>query len=175
MSNDNLIITPKTKLFDLLNAYPELEDPLMEYAPSFKKLKNPLLRKTVGKIATLNQVASVGNVEVQELINFFRKKIGQQEYLGDESQSYNYKKPDWFAEEKISETFDVAEMLNRGEHPVNQVLSDIRKLKDDEIYKMIAPFLPAPLVDKATSLNFKHWINKVSDEKYEIYLIAEDK
>lgn len=172
MSNEKLIISPKTKLFDLIEAYPQLEKPLMEYAPNFKKLKNPLLRKTVGKIATLSQVASVGNVEVQELINFFRKKIGQEEYLGNESQTYNFKKPDWFTKEKITETFDVSEMLNRGEYPVNQVLSDLKKLKKGEIYEMIAPFLPAPLLDKALSLKFKHWINKVGDEKYAIYLIA---
>ena len=39
---DNLIITPRTKVYELLQAYPELEDLLIELAPVFKKLKNPV-------------------------------------------------------------------------------------------------------------------------------------
>jgi hypothetical protein len=34
---------------------------------------------------------------------------------------------------------------------------------------VIAPFLPAPLIDKATSLNINHWIDKKADELYVIY------
>jgi len=34
---EKLIITPKTKIYDLLEAYPELEDTLISSAPEFKK------------------------------------------------------------------------------------------------------------------------------------------
>ena len=61
-----LIITPKTKVFQLIETYPQLEDVLIDYVPAFKKLKNPVLRKTVAKIATLQQAASVGGVKVEE-------------------------------------------------------------------------------------------------------------
>ena len=50
---NTLIITPKTKVLELIETYPELEDVLIEYAPAFKNLKNPVLRRTVAKIATL--------------------------------------------------------------------------------------------------------------------------
>ena len=33
-------ITPQTKVAELLDAYPELEDVLVEMAPPFKKLRN---------------------------------------------------------------------------------------------------------------------------------------
>jgi len=32
---DKLIITPKTKIFDLLEAYPQIEDVLISVAPPF--------------------------------------------------------------------------------------------------------------------------------------------
>jgi hypothetical protein len=60
-------------------------------------------------------------------------------------------------------------MLKAGEQPVNQVISDLKKLNAGEIYKMTAPFLPAPLIDKATSLNFEHWAHKISEQEYEVY------
>lgn len=168
---NTLIITPKTKVLELIETYPQLEDILIEYAPAFKKLKNPVLRKTVAKIATLQQAAAIGNVRTEELINRLRKEIGQEIIVGETGTSYNYNKPDWFSEEKISNRLDASEMLAAGEHPVNQVLADLKQLNPGEIYELKTPFLPAPLIDKALSLGVKHWIDQKSDEEFLIYFI----
>lgn len=164
-----LIITPKTKVLQLIEAYPELEDVLIEYAPAFKKLKNPVLRKTVGRIATLQQAASVGEVNVEDLINRLRKEVGQELLSVESGSNYNTLQPSWFDPSKIVTEFDVREMLESGEQPVNQVISDLKKLNSGEIYKMTAPFLPAPLIDKATSLKFEHWVQKHDNQEYHIY------
>ena len=50
-------ITRHSKLFDVLEAYPFLEAQIVNIAPPFQNLKNPVLRRTVGKIATLGQAA----------------------------------------------------------------------------------------------------------------------
>ncbi len=172
MIKEELIITPKTKVFDIIEAYPQLEDVLISYVPDFQKLKNPLLRRTVGKIATLQQAAQIGKVSVVDLVNTLRAKIGQTaENIQAEEGQYNYNKPAWFDSEKVFQEFDVREMLANGEHPVAQVMEDLKKLKENGIYKLIAPFLPIPLIDKATGLNFVHWINPQSDELFEIYFI----
>ena len=166
---NTLIITPKTKVLELIETYPELEDVLIEYAPAFKNLKNPVLRRTVAKIATLQQAAAIGGVKTEELINRLRKEIGQELITGEAGTQYNYKKPEWFSEEKVAQRFNASEMLAKGEHPVNQVLSDLNHLEEGKIYQLIAPFLTAPLIDKATSLGLKHWVDKKSDEEYLIY------
>ncbi len=162
----NLIITPKTKVLELIETYPELEDILIEYAPAFKKLKNPILRKTVAKIATLQQAAAIGNVKTEELINRLRKEVGQELVFGEIGTKYIYQKPDWFSEEKITARFNAAEMLTAGEHPVNQVLADLKHLEEGEIYQ-----LTAPLIDKATSLGLKHWIDNKKEEELFIYFM----
>lgn len=166
---NKLIITPKTKVLELIETYPELEDVLIEIAPAFKRLKNPVLRRTVAKIATLQQAAAIGNIKTEDLINRLRKEVGQESIVGDGGIQYNFQKPDWFADEKIAKRFNASEMLAAGEHPVNQVIADLNHLEETEIYLLIAPFLTAPLIDKATSLGLKHWIDKRSDEKYYIY------
>ena len=166
-----IIITPKTKVLELIENYPQLEDILISYAPAFKKLKNPVLRKTVAKIATLQQAATIGNVNTEELINRLRKEVGQDFIASEEGILYNYQKPDWFDENKITGRLNASEMLAAGEHPVNQVISDLRKLNKNEIYELTAPFLPAPLIDKASSLGAKHWIDKKNEETFLIYFI----
>ncbi|MGD8491813.1 MAG: DUF1858 domain-containing protein, partial [Anaerolineae bacterium] len=52
------IIAPKTKVAELISAYPQLEQVLIDYVPAFEKLKNPVLRKTVARITTLQQAAA---------------------------------------------------------------------------------------------------------------------
>jgi hypothetical protein len=166
---NTLIITPKTKVLELIETYPELEDVLIEYAPAFKNLKNPVLRRTVAKIATLQQAAAIGGVKTEELINRLRKEVGQDLITGESGSQYNYQKPEWFAEDKIVKRFNASEMLAAGEHPVNQVIADLNHLEAGKIYELKAPFLTAPLIDKASSLGLKHWVDKKSDEEYFIY------
>lgn len=166
---EQLIITPRTKILQLIEAYPQLEDLLINYVPEFKKLKNPVLRKTVARIATLQQAAAIGNVKVEQLINSLRKEVGQDTYSEATAQAYTLKKPDWFAAGKIQITLDVRPMLAQGEHPVNQVMAEYQQMPAGKIYKMIAPFLPAPLIDKLSSLGAAHWIDQQSDGLFEIY------
>lgn len=169
MENTKLIISPKTKVLQLLEAYPQLEETLIRHIPTFKKLKNPFLRKTIARITTLQQAAGIGNIEVGDLINLLRKEVGQDLISIEYNNPYNTSKPVWFDENIIVQEFDVREMLAAGEHPVNQVISDLKQMKNKAIYKMISSFLPAPLIDKATSLQITHWVLKNNDTLFTIY------
>ncbi|WP_321345090.1 DUF1858 domain-containing protein [uncultured Draconibacterium sp.] len=170
---EKLIITPKTKIFDLLEAYPQLEDVLISAAPPFKKLRNPVLRKTVAKITTLSQAATIGGLSVEELINKLRTEVGQTnvDHIGYEGENYVTEKPAWFKEGNIAETIDIREMLNAGEQPVHEVMSAIKKLNENEILKVIAPFIPAPLLDKSLSMNYSHWLDKKADEENWVFFV----
>lgn len=165
----DLVITPKTKVLDLLEAYPQLEEVLIQYAPAFKKLKNPVLRKTVARIATLQQAAATGKVKVEDLINHLRRQVGQDCIAHAATAQYITKRPDWFAAERIDGECDARAMLAAGEHPINQVMADLKKMDQDKIYKLVAPFLPAPLIDKASSLEIRHWVDEQAGGEFNIY------
>lgn len=169
METPKLIISPKTKVLQLIETYPNLENVLIDYVPAFKKLKNPILRKTVAKIATLQQAATIGNVKVEDLINLLRKEVGQDTISLADDVSYNTTQPAWFDRLKVKKETDIREMLNAGEQPVNQVIAELNNLESDEIFLVIAPFIPAPLIDKAMSLEIEHWIDKEKDEKFNVY------
>ena len=61
-------ITPKTTVHTLLKEYPFLLDFLADYHPEFKKLTNPVLRRTVGRMATLDAVAAQADVPLNQLM-----------------------------------------------------------------------------------------------------------
>ncbi|MCF8233781.1 MAG: DUF1858 domain-containing protein [Bacteroidales bacterium] len=155
--SEKLIITPKTKVGELLKAYPELESKLVELAPEFKKLRNPVLRRTIARVTSLQQAARVGGVSVDEIVNKLRKAAGQDEIKVEEATHLSGEKPDWLDEKNIRRTFDATETIAAGGHPLDIVLRETRKMKPGEIYLLLTPFLPAPLIDKVKEMGFETW------------------
>jgi hypothetical protein len=68
-------ISPKTKINNLLKDYPFLLDFLIDLSPKFGKLKNPVMRRTVGRMANLGQVASLGDMLVDKLLQEIASEI----------------------------------------------------------------------------------------------------
>ena len=169
MEQNKIIISPKTKVLALIEAYPQLENTLIRYVPAFEKLRNPVLRKTVARIATLQQAAVIGNVKVEELINVLRKEVGQDLISGAAEQEINTAMPAWYNPALVKQEADIRPMLAAGEQPVNQVMADLNKLESGVIFRVIAPFVPAPLIEKAASLNIDHWLEQESEELFLVY------
>ena len=68
-------LNAKTKIDNLLKQYPFLLDFLVTLSPHFENLKNPLIRKTMGKIATLEKAAGIGGLDVESLISALTAEI----------------------------------------------------------------------------------------------------
>ncbi len=165
-----LIITPKTKVLQLLEAYPELENVLIDLVPAFSKLKNPVLRKTIARITTLQQAAVVGQVNLDHLINTLRSAVGQDKMVIEtEILTGAQELPDWTYQLPLHKELDARPMLETGEHPVGQVLEDLRKMPSGSRYLLIAPFLPAPLIDKAASLGANHYVEQLGHNIFNVH------
>ncbi len=168
-----LVVTPQTKLLDLLEAYPRLEELLVARVPAFEKLKNPDLRRTVAGATTLQQAAAVGGLPVAELVNLFRREIGQDLLSGAAGPAYVAAPPAWFDPARLAPPVDAGAMLAAGEQPVHRVLTDLKELPPGRIYTLVAPFLPAPLLDKATSLGFAHYVVEEPGGRFTVHFHRE--
>jgi TusA-related sulfurtransferase len=139
-------ILPSTKVAALLDRYPELEDVLIGLAPPFKKLKNPLLRKGVAKVASLRQAAAVAGTAVNELVNKLRAAVGQ-EAIGSEDSggtTSNFSsQPEWFDSARIVASID-ERVTDPDKMPIVTVLQRVATLQPGEILELITTFLPAP-------------------------------
>lgn len=71
-------LNAKTKIDDLLKQFPFLEDFLITLSPKFKGLKNPIMRKTMGKVASLEMAASVSGLNIDSLISSLTAEIERQ-------------------------------------------------------------------------------------------------
>jgi hypothetical protein len=157
MAESKIIISPRTKVGELLDAYPELEPVLMAMSPAFEKLKNPILRKTVAKVATLQQVSVVGGVNIDEMVRLLRMEAGQ-----GEAESGHYNKeyqplntPEWFDSSCITVRFDATPIINSGDSPMKEIIQKANLLNHGEIFELQTPFTPAPIIDILKTNKFK--------------------
>jgi hypothetical protein len=149
-------ITPDSKLADLLARWPGLEDVLLEISPHFKALKNPVLRRTVAKVATLRQVSTVSGVPLGVLVSRLRAGAGlAPEPIAEEGGGPAAERPDWADARRVTRTHDARAAIEAGEHPMPRVMADLTVLGDGEVYALVTPFVPAPLVDLARGKGFE--------------------
>ena len=71
------IIKDSWKLGPLIKEYPFLLDALIGFDPKLKKLNNPILRRTVGKRATISGVSSMIGISSDSLVNFISNTINE--------------------------------------------------------------------------------------------------
>ena len=148
-------ITPDTKVAELLRHYPELEDVLVSMSEEFRRLKNPVLRRTVARVATLRQVARIGGVSLGDLINTLRREAGLVETNVAETDMESASRPEWWKEPVKS--FDAREMIENGGHPLGLVMQDLAALADGDVYELVTPFVPEPLLEVARGKGYLVW------------------
>jgi len=163
-------ITPQTMVSDMLENYPELEDKLIEIAPIFEKLKNPLLRKTIAKVANLKQAATIGNVPVSDLISQLREAVGLTELDVTEKSETKSEKPVWVIKDKVVMEYDAMIDLENGIHPAGKVTKEIHDLKDDDLYLLITPFVPAPLLQMVEDKGYEYYVDQLDEQVFETYI-----
>ena len=144
-------ITSHSKLFDILREYPSLEEKIINIAPPFKNLQNPVLRRTVGQLATLEKVAQIGNLDVIELVNILRKEVGQPEIHADAKTEISIPEktasdPDWITGEP-QYIVNGTEMLQRGEVPLQHINELLGTLPKDGFILLLTDFEPTPIID----------------------------
>ncbi len=141
-------ITAGTKVAALLSEHPELEDLLISMSPAFIKLRNPVLRRSVARVATLSQAASVGDLEVAELVNELRVAAGQDplEEMAVDEVEYFGPTPDWFDESATTKVLRESD-IDPDVMPINPLLRAVRDLGDGEIVELVTDHLPAPGID----------------------------
>jgi len=166
------LIEASTKVAALLEQYPQLEEVLIEMAPPFKKLKNPILRKSVAKVASLRQAAAVARMPVDDIVNKLREAVGQppvastdepgdEEYLGEQ--------PEWFDASKVVASLDEAEIPDDAPMPLVSLLQAANDLQASEIVELKTTFLPAPGIDAMKNKGFLAWTYEVEPGMFRSY------
>lgn len=172
MKKSKVDITPDTKVAELLRDYPDLEDKLQQFSPAFSALKNPVLRRTVAKVTSLQQAAKVGGVSIVEMVDGLRNAAGLSML-----KNIDYGMDNDVISDRANELIlpivlrlDVRPMIEAGDHPKDAVLEVAQKLNDGECMELISPFPPVPLIEALRKRGFRVTMQPVEDGIVKTYV-----
>ena len=168
-------ITLETKIADLLNNYEGMKDILININPKFKKLNNPILRKTLAKIASVKQAAIVGGMEPIDLLNKIRKALGQEPiknnlYNEVQNEANEISKPDWLPQNP-TKTINANELLNNDENPLAVSFNILKNLKNGEVLAIESDFKPEPLIDEFIKKGYKVFCQEKEKNQFFTYIL----
>ncbi|MRI59026.1 MAG: hypothetical protein C6H99_05925 [Epsilonproteobacteria bacterium] len=158
-------ITLQTKIYDLLKAYPFLEDELIRINPKFKKLKNPVLRRTVARIASIKQAAIVGGMDPIDLLNKIREAVGLEPVEVESQETQEEPVPEWVTEEPVA-VLDANELLDQGKNPLAEVMKKLKEAKKGDVILLKADFRPEPLIDELRKKGYEVYSAQSGEEHF---------
>jgi len=164
-------IGPETRVAQLLEAHPEAEEILIAIAPQFKALKNPVLRRTVAKVATLEQAAKVAGIQVRELVLKLRQELGVEDggEIVDTDGSVSLEAPGWVSLDAEA-NIDGGALLDVGETPIARASTALAGMSSGEVLVVSAPFQPAPLIDSLRAKGHDVYAREESDATWRVWI-----
>jgi hypothetical protein len=71
------MITENDKIADVLTKYPHLKERLIQRSPKFQNLNNPIIFNTVGKFASIKDIAKNTGENLEEILLFLNTHTTQ--------------------------------------------------------------------------------------------------
>jgi len=170
-------ITLETKIADLLNDYEGMKDILISINPKFKKLNNPVLRRTLGRVASVRQAAIVGGMDPKDLVDRLRKAVGQEPICKDceikNSDCFyphnDTSAPEWIDQAPV-ETLDANKLLDQDKNPLAEIRKALHKLKTNEMILLTSDFMPEPLIEEFQKAGHEIYTHEEKENLFKTYI-----
>lgn len=156
-------------------------DALLAASPTFSHLKNPVLRKTMAKLATVEQAARIAGIDAGALLARLNATLAGEapqavsEAPRAEAAVSKADVPSGLATaraRKITEC-DVREDLRAGREPFQTILRASRQVADGEALRLRAIFEPAPLYAVLGRQGFSHFTERLADDDWCVWFWRE--
>jgi uncharacterized protein (DUF2249 family) len=144
-------ITPEITVADLLTAFPDVEAALAELSSSYCALEHPVLRAAAIKTTTLSQLSQADGISIGIVIGKLREAAGPQSLTADSGSDA----PDWADATAVAKSLDARELIQQGGHPLERVMAELGTLNPGEVYQLITPFVPTPMIDLVKQRGFE--------------------
>ena len=175
-----MVILGQTKLKDAFKAYPDIKDSLIGLSPKFEKLNNKLIFSTVGKWATFNDIAKMGNLSICEILHTLNEKTGN---VGELERVFpeciksvpEIKKtepaPGWMDSIK---QFIVMDVRDRNDFFFTDIMRRLKELSEGNALQVINSFYPAPIIGMLEEEGYEQYVETKSAEEFRLNIKYKD-
>jgi uncharacterized protein (DUF2249 family) len=77
--------------------------------------------------------------------------------------------PEWIRQENIKVTLDARPLLASGQHPLEKVIREADALQKGQIYEILTPFPPQPMIEKMEEMGFDTWSGRDATGLFHTY------
>ncbi len=172
-------MTQSIRLDDRISAVlardPRMLGVLLSASPTFSHLRNPLVRKTMAKLATVEQAARVAGIDAHELVERLNRALAGEPLPSDPvrrssalTPPENSARPCPAPEDKIIEC-DVRDELRAGHEPLKTIIAAAARVAPDGALRLRAIFEPVPLYHVLGRQGFQHFAERLGDEDWCVY------
>jgi len=162
-------IDSNTKISKILKEKPEAIDIIAGINANFKKLQNPILRRSLATRVSVADAARIGKVPVNDFLKALENIGFEVDYnQNDTTQSNLTTIPPDFSNKEIV-TLDVRPIIAEGKDPFGHINKVAKKIKPEQVLLIINDFEPIPLVEYLVSKNFIHWMTEDETGNYLSY------
>lgn len=159
-------------------------------APAFKRLRNPAMRKIMGRLATVEHAARIAGLEPDWLVDQLNEELAQptdpigggevmeRRTEGDGDQATpsvtttdGEGMPHALAQipDDLVHDLDVRPALRRGEEPFKQIMTAKNELPEGGVLRLRAIFEPVPLYAVMSKQGYEHWTEEFADDDWRVW------
>jgi len=158
-----MVVDANTKISKILKKKPEAIDIIANINSNFRKLQNPILRRSLATRVSVKDAARIGKIDVNQFLKTLENVGFEVDYTHADSlvESLQVMPPDFSDKEIIS--LDVRPIIADGKDPFGYINKTAKKITPEQILLIINDFEPIPLIEYLVDRNFIHWM-KQDDE-----------
>ena len=162
-------VTAATKISKILKEKPEAIDVIAGINANFKKLQNPILRRSLATRVSVRDAARIGKVPVEQFLKALEGIGFEVEYPTGEApvEKMHIMPPDFSGREIVE--LDVRPIIAQGKDPFGYINKVAKNIKPEQILLIINDFEPIPLIDYLIGKNFVHWMKQDDEGNYLTY------
>ena len=168
-------VTRDTTIARALAADPELLERLVAFNAAFKKLRNPILRRTMARLATFADAARVAGVPLDSLLSVANGANGVRKTAaagaGNMPAGAALPAPEWVRtlDRAAATSLDARPILASGEDPFAKIMGVVAKIAPGGTLILDAPFDPAPLRRVLAGKGFADHAECVAPDHWRVY------
>jgi uncharacterized protein (DUF2249 family) len=180
-----MVIRPGDRVADVIARDPDLIDAFVAAAPTFSRLRNPALRRVMGRLVTVEQAARIAGIEVSALLDRLNGTLGTEGVRMENmlpvhdagagaaglAPAPTEPMPAELAGADPGRVvdLDVREDLRSGVEPFSRIMAARRSLPEDGILRLRAIFEPVPLYAVFGKQGFLHWTERLGAEDWRVW------
>lgn len=169
------MIRKDDRVASVLAREPELLDVFVDASPAFERLRNPMMRRTMARLVTVEQAARIAGIETEALLAKLNRVIEGAPVAAKADTAPGKAKaappPPGLSETpaELILDLDVREDLRQGREPFMAILKAVRELGSKQVFRLRAIFEPVPLYAVLAKQGFAHFTERFAEDDYRVW------